>query len=201
MDLSGINWSDTEFITSDEEEFLSDMNPNIPLPVMSQADLDTLPLPSTSVQNIPVHITSQPENILECMALTSTARLPLRATVGSVGLDLCSNMAATVPPQSRIKLSTGLKIAIPEGHYGQIRDKSSIAWKKGLTTMAGIIDSDYRGEIFIVLFNNSSNVQYIYPNEPVAQLIINKFVRLNPIWVETMTVTERGEGGFGSTSI
>lgn len=177
MDLSNIDWSDTEFTTPPGSSVTS------PLVEYPDSEVDLSP----------------PE--LQCYTTSPNARLPIRGTPGSAGLDLFSTMDITVPAHSRVRLPTGLKLAMPSDCFGQICDRSSMAFKKGLHVLGGIIDADYRGEIKVILYNCSNDTQHIRTDDAIAQLIIQRYVKLNPVYVQApLSPTIRGEGGFGSTS-
>lgn len=129
--------------------------------------------------------------------------LPAYATAEAAGMDLRASLetAITLQPLERILIPTGLFIELPTGYEAQIRPRSGLAIKQGLTLLntPGTIDADYRGEIKIIMINLSNEPQAIAPGERIAQMVIAPFVqaRLQP--VELLTETERGAGGFGHT--
>ena len=129
--------------------------------------------------------------------------LPYYATDGASGMDLRAHLqeAIELNPLERTLVPTGLFIEIPKGFEAQIRPRSGLAIKQGITCLntPGTIDSDYRGEIKIVLVNLSSDKQIIQPGDRVAQMIIQKVEQA--VWSEvvTLTGTDRNTGGFGST--
>lgn len=129
--------------------------------------------------------------------------LPQYETAGSAGLDLRANIteAITLKPLERTLVPTGLFIELPIGYEAQIRPRSGLAIKKGLSlpNTPGTIDSDYRGEIKVILINLSNEVQTIAPKERVAQMVIAKYEQISWEEVNILTDTERGAGGFGST--
>ncbi len=133
----------------------------------------------------------------------SSNPLPEYATNGSSGLDLRANLETSVELESlgRCLIPTGIFIEIPHGYEAQVRPRSGLAIKHGITCLntPGTIDSDYRGEIKIVLVNLSSETHIINHGDRVAQLVFQKIE--NAIWqhVETLSETTRSEGGFGST--
>ena len=133
----------------------------------------------------------------------SVNALPQYETTGSAGMDLRANMDAPVELGSleRTLIPTGLFIELPEGYEAQIRPRSGLSIKKGLTLVntPGTIDSDYRGEIKIIMINLSKETQIIEPSERVAQMVITKYEQANFIEVQELTETARGAGGFGST--
>ena len=129
--------------------------------------------------------------------------LPQYATPGSAGMDIKANLeeAIDLQPLERILIPTGLYFEIPVGYEMQIRPRSGLAIKHGITLLntPGTIDSDYRGELKIILVNLSKDVFTIQPGERVAQMILAAYTQIE--WQETdvLTETERGSGGFGHT--
>jgi len=133
----------------------------------------------------------------------STHSLPEYKTIASAGMDLRANLTTTVTlkPLERTIIKTGLFIELPIGIEAQVRSRSGLAAKKGITVLnaPGTVDADYRGEIGVVLVNLSKEDFSIINGERIAQLVISRHERA--VWqeVEKLSVTERGEGGFGST--
>ena len=131
--------------------------------------------------------------------------LPEYATPQSAGVDLRANIDEPVElkPLSRALIPTGLHIALPEGYEAQIRPRSGLAIKKGITCLntPGTIDADYRGEVGVILINLSAETFIVKPGERIAQMIINKFEQAEFELVEELDETERGEGGFGHTGV
>jgi dUTP pyrophosphatase len=129
--------------------------------------------------------------------------LPAYATADAAGMDLRANLetAILLQPLERVLVPTGLFIELPSGYEAQIRPRSGLAIKQGLTLLntPGTIDADYRGEIKIIMINLSNEPQAIAPGERVAQMIIAPFVQARLETVELLTDTERGTGGFGHT--
>lgn len=129
--------------------------------------------------------------------------LPKYETEGSAGLDVKANIKEPILLKSleRVLVPTGLKIAIPEGYEVQVRPRSGLAIKHGITMLnsPGTVDSDYRGELKVIAVNLSKDDYTIEPNERIAQLVLNKVEQMEFIEVETLDETERGEGGFGHT--
>jgi dUTP pyrophosphatase len=128
---------------------------------------------------------------------------PAYQTAGAAGADLCAaiNEPWTLQPLQRVLVPTGLSLAIPVGFEGQVRPRSGIAVKRGLTVpnAPGTIDSDYRGELFVALVNLDPQPQTIVRGERVAQLVIAPCVQATFVAVSTLDATARGDGGFGST--
>lgn len=133
----------------------------------------------------------------------STNELPFYATVGSAGMDLKANLENPVilAPMERKLISTGLKIQLPQGYEAQVRPRSGLALKHGISVLnsPGTVDSDYRGDIGVILINLSNTPFEIVPGERIAQLVIAKHEQITWIPVEALDESDRGEGGFGST--
>lgn len=129
--------------------------------------------------------------------------LPEYATDGSAGMDLRAWLTDPVElqPLERKLIPTGLFIELPQGYEAQVRPRSGLAIKQGITCLnsPGTIDSDYRGEIKIVLINLSSEPQVLAPGDRIAQMVVQKVERISWQAVESLTETSRSEGGFGST--
>jgi len=130
---------------------------------------------------------------------------PNYETEGAAGMDLRANIdaAITLKPLERAIVKTGLFIALPVGFEAQVRPRSGLAAKKGITVLnsPGTVDADYRGEIGVILVNLSNDDFVINDGERIAQLIIAKHERVNWQEVEVLNETERGAGGFGSTGV
>lgn len=128
------------------------------------------------------------------------ALVPTRAHVDDAGFDLASTEAHTFRAGERKLVGTGLKIAVPKGHVGLIRDRSGIAWKKGLIVAAGVIDSGYTGEWKILMINTTEDVTEIQKQERIAQVLIIPIAHPTIEEHESLpTESTRGEGGFGSS--
>ena len=129
--------------------------------------------------------------------------LPSFATVNSAGVDLRANSAnpTTLGPLERTIIGTGLKMALPEGFEAQVRPRSGLAAKHGLSVLnaPGTIDADYRGEIGVILVNLSNESFTVQPGERIAQLVIAKYEQVRWNLQDTLDTTERGAGGFGSS--
>lgn len=128
-------------------------------------------------------------------------KLPAYATDGAAGLDLCAAEDVELQPLDRALVPTGLKIAVPPGYEAQVRPRSGLALKHGLAIVnsPGTIDSDYRGEIGILLINLGSQAVKLLKGERVAQMVVTPVARVSVVQVDDLDDTERGEGGFGST--
>lgn len=133
--------------------------------------------------------------------LSEGATLPQYQTSGAAGMDLCSAETFTLAPMERRLVKTGLRLAIPDGYEAQVRPRSGMALKKGvgMVNSPGTIDSDYRGDLGIILINFGSEAVEISQGDRIGQLVIAPVARAEIQVVEVLDETERGEGGFGST--
>jgi len=136
---------------------------------------------------------------------TSNNPLPEYATAGSAGMDLRANLEAplSLRPLERSLVPTGLFIELPAGFEAQIRPRSGLALKQGITCLnsPGTVDSDYRGELKVILINLSDTVQGIQHGDRIAQMVIAKVERAELIQVEELAISVRGAGGFGHTGV
>lgn len=141
-------------------------------------------------------------------ALSATAQLPTHGTYDSAGYDLYSDIEKAVPPGRTTLVQTNVGIMLPKGTYGRIAPRSSLAYKKSIDVFGGVIDSDYRDQIGVILYNAGTEAYYIKQGERIAQLIIERHyhqdevnlnwmnvdsAKLQPEWSSSRT------GGFGST--
>jgi dUTP pyrophosphatase len=133
----------------------------------------------------------------------SSNELPAYATEGSAGMDLRANLDQPITLQSleRTLIPTGLFIELPDGYEAQIRPRSGLAIKQGITCLnsPGTIDSDYRGELKVILINLSNEPQILSHGDRIAQMVISSVDKANLILVQEINSTPRGEGGFGHT--
>jgi dUTP pyrophosphatase len=136
---------------------------------------------------------------LRFQKLHESAKLPTRGSRFAAGLDLYSVERLTIEAGQRAVAGTGLSVAIPEGFYGRVAPRSGLAIAHGLDVLAGVIDSDYRGEIRCALINHGSEPVLIEVGQRVAQLIIEAIATPEPTWADELEETARGAGGFGST--
>ncbi len=131
--------------------------------------------------------------------------LPAYKTPESAGMDLYANLTApiTLAPLERCLIPTGIFIELPMGYEAQVRPRSGLAYKRGLSVLntPGTIDSDYRGEIKVILVNLSNEAQKITHAERIAQLVVARHERVDWLPVGALSDSERGAGGFGSTGI
>lgn len=129
--------------------------------------------------------------------------LPEYQTKLSAGMDICANLDEPImlKPLERKMVHTGLFIELPEGYEAQIRPRSGLAWKEGITLLntPGTIDADYRGEIKVILVNLSNEMVQINDGERICQMVIHPVEQAEWVSVEALSDTERGEGGFGHT--
>ena len=138
---------------------------------------------------------------VKIIKLREDARVPLYATESSAGADLYSPDRYVIKPGETAFVKTGLALEIPDGYAGLIYARSGMASKKGLApaNKVGVIDSDYRGEITVALFNHSAETREIGEGERIAQIIITPYLKADFEVSYALSDTERGKGGFGST--
>jgi dUTP pyrophosphatase len=136
---------------------------------------------------------------LKFKRLDPAARLPTRGSAGAAGLDLYAAEGLTIRPGGRAAVRTGLAAAIPAGFYGRVAPRSGLAVRHGIDVLAGVIDSDYRGEILCALVNHGDRPFEVEPGARVAQLVVEAIATPEPAWAEDLPETVRGAGGFGST--
>jgi dUTP pyrophosphatase len=141
--------------------------------------------------------------VLEIRRLRADAVLPSYATEGSAGLDLSAAIDGVIelPPGGIAKVPCGIAIALPAGHEGQVRPRSGLAAKHGVTVLnaPGTIDEDYRGEVAVILVNLGRDAHSIRPGDRIAQLVVAPIARVGVQEASDLAPTARGDGGFGST--
>ena len=146
-----------------------------------------------------------PQPLLKVLKIHRRVQLPKYESEGASGMDLRAFLDAgvSIPPLGRAKIPTGLKIEIPEGYEAQVRPRSGLAIKSGLTVLnsPGTIDSDYRGEIEIILVNLGADDVTIKDGERIAQLVVAPVCRAFLIEAESLEQTRRSGSGFGSTGV
>ena len=125
--------------------------------------------------------------------------IPQYAHAGDAGADITASEKIAIPPRERTLVSTGVRLEIPKGYVGLIWPRSGLAVKKGIDCGAGVIDSHYRGEVKVLLFNHSDNEFQIEPGDRIAQILIQKVERVEFHLVEQLNETARSDAGFGST--
>lgn len=138
---------------------------------------------------------------LQIKKLKEKAILPKKANEFAAGFDIFSAEDKIIPSKSKSLVSTGISIAIPYGNYGRIAPRSGLAAKNFIDVGAGVIDVDYRGEVFVLLFNFGDEDFVVKEGDRIAQLIIEKISILDIEEVDELNKTCRGDGGFGSTGI
>lgn len=129
---------------------------------------------------------------------------PKKGSDKAAGYDLYAcigNESYIIPPRETAKIGTGVAVEIPDGYWGGIFARSGLATKQGLrpANCVGVIDSDYRGEVIVALFNDSDEPRIIHNGDRIAQFIIMPYLQFNIKVINELSKTERGEGGFGST--
>lgn len=143
------------------------------------------------------------EKVKVQVLISEGVTLPKYETFGSAGMDVRANISEPIVLGSleRVLVPTGIKMAIPEGYEVQVRPRSGLALKHGISmaNTPGTIDSDYRGEIGVILINLSKEEYIIQPQERIGQLVLNKVAQMDFEVVESLDETERGAGGFGHT--
>lgn len=129
--------------------------------------------------------------------------LPSYETPQSAGADIRSAIDTVVPAHGRVLVPTGRHIAVPTGYEVQVRPRSGLALKKGITVLntPGTVDSDYRGEVGVILFNTTDEDFPISFGDRIAQIVLNKVEQIEWVEVDDLDETERGDGGFGHTQV
>lgn len=124
-----------------------------------------------------------------------------RASPGAAGLDLSALEAVEIPARGWAVVRTGLAVEIPEGYEGQVRPRSGLAFKRGITVLnaPGTIDSDYRGEVAVALVNHGPEPYRVAGGDRIAQLVVARVAMVDVLEVDALAETARGDGGFGST--
>jgi dUTP pyrophosphatase len=148
-----------------------------------------------------MHPAPAPLAILNFKRLDPRAILPTRGSVAAAGLDLYSIEGVHIEPHQRVLARTGLAVAIPQGFYGRVAPRSGLAVRNGLDVLAGVIDSDYRGELCCALLNTGDEPIELPQGSRLSQLIIEQIITPKAAWSDELDDTTRGEGGFGSTGI
>lgn len=132
--------------------------------------------------------------------LSGLAKTPTQGTNFSAGYDLYSAEETVVPRLGRKLIKTNVSMAIPMNHYGRIAPRSGLAFKNGIDVLAGVIDSDYRGDIGVILYNTDNNSDFnVKVGDKIAQIIIESCSQINFVKSEDLPATKRGEGGYGHT--
>lgn len=127
---------------------------------------------------------------------------PTRGSSGAAGYDLYAMEEYEIDHGERVMIDTGIVVEVPDGHYGRIAPRSGLAAKHGIDVLAGVVDSDFRSSLRVILINHGNTRFYVSKGDRVAQLVFEKILipqGLEEVSIEELTATERGEGGFGST--
>lgn len=155
-----------------------------------------------------VHIHPEPELVRGTLPvafkkLTETALMPRYATELAAGADLHADEGVILRPGERKLVSTGIAIALPEGYEAQVRPRSGLAFKNGVTVLnaPGTVDADYRGELKVLLINHGTELFIAEPGDRIAQLVVAPVQKVGFVEMDELPSTERGEGGFGSTGV
>ncbi len=129
------------------------------------------------------------------------AMIPTYAHQGDAGMDVYAVETLDIQPGERKLVHTGLKVEMPEDLELQVRPRSGLALKQGITVLntPGTVDAGYRGEIGVILINLGQNIFHINPGDRIAQFVFNRYERVTAIEVDTLSSSERGEGGYGSS--
>jgi len=135
---------------------------------------------------------------VRCVRIHTGAHLPRYGRRGDAGLDVCATESRTLPPGGRYLFATGIAVEIPDGYVGLVWDRSSMG-VRGLTTFGGVIDSSYRGEIKVLLYNASDIPQVVDVGDRIAQLLIQHIEEVTIVEAEALSGSDRGTRGFGST--
>jgi dUTP pyrophosphatase len=135
---------------------------------------------------------------LKVELLNEHAKPPVRSSEHAAGYDIHCDANFTIQPGQQLLVSTGVKMEIPSGFYGQILPRSGLAVKHRIDTRAGVIDSDYRGEVKVVLVNEGDQAVDFNAQDRICQMVIIPHFS-GPVVVQNLNITTRGEGGFGST--
>jgi dUTP pyrophosphatase len=140
--------------------------------------------------------------ILKIKKLDENAIAPKKGSILAAGYELYSSEVGTIKPKERRLIKTSIVLEIPEGYYGRIAPRSGLAFKHGIDVMAGVIDSDYRGEIGVILYNTDCSNDFIFGvGDKIAQIIFEKYYDFDIVEAKELNDTQRGDGGFGSTGI
>ena len=144
--------------------------------------------------------------VVKVQLISDGARLPVYGSSQAAGADLCAclgNQSLTIEPHRWAMVPTGISIALPEGYEAQVRPRSGLAAKKGITVLnsPGTVDSDYRGEVKVILINHSDESFVINDGDRIAQMVIARHETASFEVVASLDETQRGAGGFGSTGI
>jgi dUTP pyrophosphatase len=139
---------------------------------------------------------------IQIKKLSDQAKIPTQGSKYAAGYDLYAAEEVLVNTMGRKLVKTNISISIPEGYYGRIAPRSGLAYKNGIDVLAGVIDSDYRGDIGVILFNSDHNLDFqVNVGDRIAQIIIEKCHSVNWDTVENLEASVRSEKGFGSSGV
>lgn len=140
-------------------------------------------------------------NMLKVLLRSENATVPTKGSALAAGYDIYSSEAGLVPAHGQAMIGTDLTVCVPVGCYGRVAPRSGLAAKHGISTGAGVVDADYRGEIKVILFNHSDKDFEVNKGDRIAQLVLEKILLTDivEITADELDKTTRGEGGFGST--
>lgn len=127
--------------------------------------------------------------------------IPSRASPGASGFDLRAVATVVLPPGGRVVIGTGFAVEVPPDHEAQVRPRSGMASRDGIVAFLGSVDSDFRGEVAVLLFNHGTDRLVIERGDRIAQLVVSPVSMLPGVEVDTLSDTERSGGGFGSTGV
>ena len=138
-------------------------------------------------------------NLLKFVKISSAAHRPTKGSSLAAGYDLYSASKVTIPANGIARIPTDLKVSVPSGTYGRIAPRSGLAIKHSIDVGAGVIDEDYRGPVYVLLFNHGQNSYTVKPGDRIAQLICEKLAKPRLLEVNSLNTTPRNGNGFGST--
>lgn len=143
------------------------------------------------------------KQVLEIQKDSADVLLPYKKHEDDAGYDLHAYLAKplVIPPSERALISTGLRLALPRGHYGRVAPRSGLAVKKGIDVGAGVVDENYRGKLQVLLFNHGSEPFEVKNGDRIAQLIVTPYCSPQIKFVTDLSTTNRGRNGFGSSGI
>lgn len=176
----------TRYFLKSSNKFISIISKYMTIPIEQPNKKQKMEHTSSSLK---VHLRSE------------NAKLPTKGSALAAGYDLYSAESATIPAQGQGLVATDISIIVPVGTYGRVAPRSGLAVKHGISTGAGVIDADYRGEVKVVLFNHSTKDFKIEKGDRIAQLVLERIINadIQQINAEELDITERADGGFGST--
>lgn len=138
---------------------------------------------------------------LRIVRLSDAATAPTRGSAGAAGFDLFAAQERSIPPGDRAVVKTDIQIGLPAGCYGRVAPRSGLAAKHCIDVGAGVVDSDYRGNVMVLLINSGSEAFHVKIGDRIAQLILEKIAAVDVVEVSSLDDTIRGAGGFGSSGL